>query len=363
MPARWPPATTLRTSGSCGPGWPCCWPTSPSSLPGRPRGGWACMSSGYASGANVGPSRGSRWMINPGRAGPGVFPPEQQALAKAIACELPARRGLPLSPLSVDKIGQELIDQGAVSSLSRSTVWRWLHQDALRPWYHRFWQVCKDPDFLPKAQRVLELYQGRWEGRRLGRKDHVICADEKTGLQILERIAPTRPPQPGQVMRVEHEYRRRSTACYLAGLDVRTGQVTGRLEARNGKASFMALLDQVMAQPPYRSARRVFLVVDNGGARHPASLAERVRRACPNVVVVHLPKYASWLNQIELYFSIYHRKVLTPNDCPDRATLAERTRAFEARYNRRARPFQRQFTVHQLRQMMKRVEQRPYTRF
>ena len=295
-------------------------------------------------------------MISPGRVAPGVFPPEQQALAKAIACELPARRGLPLSRLSVDEIRQELIDQGAVSSISRSTVWRWLHQDALRPGYHRSWQVRKDPDFLPKAQRVLELYQGRWEGQPLGRNDHVICADEKTGLQILERIAPTQPPQPGRAMRVEHEYRRRGTACYLAGLDVRTGQVIGRLEERNGKAPFLAWLDQVMAQKPYRAARRVFLVVDNGGAHHPATFAERVRDAYPNIVVVHLPKHASWLNQIELYFSIYHRKVLTPNDCPDRATLAERTGAFEARYNRRARPFHWQFTVHQLREMMKRVE-------
>lgn len=262
----------------------------------------------------------------------------------------------------MDEIRQELVDQGAVASISRSTVWRWLHQDALRPWYHRSWQVRKDPDFLPKAQRILELYQGRWEGHRLGRRDHVICADEKTGLQILQRIAPSLPPQSGQLMRVEHEYRRRGTACYLAGLDVRTGQVTGRVEARNGKASFMALVDQLMAQKPYRSARRVFFVVDNGGAHHPATFAERIRSVHPNVVVVHLPKHESFLNQIELYFSLYHRKVLTPTDCPDRATLAARTRAFEARYNRRARPFHWQFTVQQLRERMKHVEHRPYTK-
>lgn len=187
MPGGWPPAITTRTSGSCGPGWLYCCTASPLSPPPRPPGGWAYMCSGCASGANVGPSRGFPWMTSPGRVAPGVFPPEPQALAKANACELPARRGLPLSRLSVDEIHQELIDQGAVSCVSRSTVWRWLHQDALRPWYHRSWRVRKDPDFLPKAQRVLELYQGRWEGQPLGGNDHVICADEKTGLQILER--------------------------------------------------------------------------------------------------------------------------------------------------------------------------------
>lgn len=74
MPTGRPPAITSRTGGSCGPGWPCFWPTSPSSLPGSPAGGRACMTSGYVRGANVGPSRGSRWMMNSGRAGPGVFP-------------------------------------------------------------------------------------------------------------------------------------------------------------------------------------------------------------------------------------------------------------------------------------------------
>lgn len=123
---------------------------------------------------------------------------------------------------------------------------------------------------------------------------------------------------------MEHEYCRRGTACYLAGLDVRTGRMMGRLEARNGKASFQALVEQVMGQKPYRSARRVFGIVDNGSAHHPATFAGRPRDAYPNGVVVHLPKHARWLNHIELYFSIYRRKALTPNDCPDRTTLAER---------------------------------------
>ena len=173
MPAKWPPATMSRTSGSCGPGWRCCWPASPPSPPRKPRGGWAYTSSGSARGGNVGPSRGFPWMTSPGRVVPGVFPPEQQAWAQAIACELPAQRGLPLSRLSVDEIRQELVDQGAVPSVSRLTVWRWLHQDALRPWYPRSWQGRKDPGSLPKAQRVVELYQGRWEGRLLGGRDHV----------------------------------------------------------------------------------------------------------------------------------------------------------------------------------------------
>lgn len=133
-------------------------------------------------------------MTSLGRLVPGVFLAKQQAWARAIACVLPAHWTLPLRRLPVDKVRQELADQVVVPFVSRLTVGCWLHQDALRPWYH---------------------------------------TDDKTGMQILQRTVPTRPPQTSRVMRTEHEYRRRGIACHLASLDVRTVQVTGCLELRN----------------------------------------------------------------------------------------------------------------------------------
>jgi hypothetical protein len=276
-------------------------------------------------------------------------------VAKAIACELPAVRGIPLSRLSVEEIRVQLLLEQVVESISHSTVWRWLHEDALKPWSHVSWKVVRDPDFLPKAERVLELYQGRWEGKPLDPDDRVICADEKTSLQVLERIHPTLPPAPGRPMRVEHEYRRHGVVCYLAALDVHTGRVVGRCEPKNGKEPFGRLVHDVMSDPWYGRAKRVFWVVDNGGAHHPSTFPARIRALYPNVIPVFLPKHASWLNQAELYFSIVQRKALTPVDAKSPAELIERLMGFQARYNRRAKPFHWKFTASQLYERMKAI--------
>lgn len=127
--------------------------------------------------------------------------------------------------------------------------------------------------------------------------------------------------------------------AYLAARDVRRGGAIGRCEATAGIAPFDRLVDQVMTQEPYRSAPRVFWVVDNGGSHRGAASVDRLQRRHPNLILVHLPTRASWRNQIELYFSIVQRKVLTPNDFPDRAAVERRLLAFAARYNDTAVPF------------------------
>jgi hypothetical protein len=100
----------------------------------------------------------------------------------------------------------------------------------------------------------------------------------------------------------------------------------------------------VMAQEPYRSAPRVFWVVDNGSSHRGDRAIRRLQARYPKLLLVHLPTHASWLNQIELYFSIVQRKVLTPNDFPDLAAVERRLLAFEARYNDTAVPFHWRFT-------------------
>lgn len=87
---------------------------------------------------------------------------------KALACELPARSGAPLSRWSTQDLARETVKRGIVGAISGSTVWRWLSEDAIRPFYHRSWIFPRDPGFAEKAGRVLDLYEGRWEGEPLG---------------------------------------------------------------------------------------------------------------------------------------------------------------------------------------------------
>ncbi len=228
--------------------------------------------------------------------------------------------------------------------MSESTIWRLLARDAIKPWRYRSWLYPRDPQFLEKAGPVLDLYAGYWDGQPLQPDDYVLSADEKTSIQARQRCHPSTPPLRGQAMRVEHEYERGGALAYLAAWDVRRGGVIGRCEAKTGKAAFGRLVDQVMSQAPYRSARRVFWIVDQGSSHRGEKAARELQARYPNLFLVHLPTHASWLNQIEIYFSIIQRKVLTPNDFPDLAAVEARLLAFETLYNDTARPFDWRFT-------------------
>lgn len=249
--------------------------------------------------------------------------------------------------------------EGWRMSFSRSTLWRILQQDALRPWRCRSWIFVRDPDFAAKAARVLDLYDGVWEGQALGPDDYVISADEKTSIQARCRCHAPEPPAGKRGQRVEFEYERRGAVQYLAAWDVRRGLVSGRTEAHTGIEPFGRLVEQVMGQEPYRSARRVFWIVDNGSSHRGAASVERLQGQYPNLVLVHLPVHASWLNQIEIYFSIVQRKVLTPNDFADCTAVAERLAAFAERTNQRAQPFHWKFTRAEFERRLRETEALP----
>ena len=266
------------------------------------------------------------------------------ATVKALACELPARRDEPLSRYSTADLARLVEAHPEAPPMSRSTIWRVLDRDALKPWRSPSWLYPRDPDFAAKAGRVLDLYEGRWAGRPLEPADCVLSADEKTSIQARGRRHPTTPPGPRQPARVEHEYARGGATAYLAAWDVRRGGAIGRCEATTGIEPFGRLVDQVMRQEPYRSAPRVFWIVDNGSSHRGEQAARRLQARYPNLILVHLPTHASWLNQVEVYFSIVQRKALTPHDSPDLAAVERRLLAFEARYNDTAVPFHWRFT-------------------
>jgi len=247
---------------------------------------------------------------------------------------------------------------GLVARISDSTVWRWLHEDAIRPWQHRCWIFPRDPHFQAKAGRILDLYERRWQGQPLREDEFVLSTDEKTSIQARLRIHPSLPTRPGETMRVEHEYVRGGAWAYLAALDVHRAKVFGRCEATTGIAPFERLVDQVMRQPPYDTARRVFWVMDNGSSHRGHASVRRLTTAHPRLVPVHGPVHASWLNQIEIYFSIVQRKVLTPNDFPCLEAEAERLANFERYFESIAHPFEWKFTRADLNALMARMRNR-----
>jgi hypothetical protein len=259
---------------------------------------------------------------------------------------------VPLSRWSVPEIRREVLERGLVASIGEATLWRWLTQDAIRPWSHRSWIFPRDADFERKAARVLDLYGGRWQGAALSAQDCVLCADEKTSIQARRRCHATLPTAPARTMRVEHEYQRLGAWAYLAAWDVRRARVYGRCERRNGIAAFDRLVAQVMTRRPYRCAPRVFWILDNGSAHRGARCLARLQRRWPNLIPVHTPVHASWLNQVEIYFSVVQRKALTPNDFRSLSELEQRLLAFQEHYAQVAQPFQWRFTRRELRRLM-----------
>ena len=266
------------------------------------------------------------------------------AEVKALACELPAKLGLPLSRFSRSELRRHVLAAGIVAAISGVTIWRWLNEDALRPWYRRSWIFPRDPEFATKAGRVLDLYHRHWNGRTLREDEFVISADEKTQIPIRTRCHPIAPPAPGRPLRVEHEYRRHGVCVYIAAWDVHRARLFGEVLEKISIVAFDALVAHVMSQEPYRSARRVFWIVDGGTIHRGQRAVDRLQGQFNNLTLVHLPKHASWLNQIEIYFSILQRKALTPADFSSQNAVAARILGFQEHYQQIAQPFEWKFT-------------------
>lgn len=272
------------------------------------------------------------------------FPPQVIMEVKALACELPRHRGLPFSRLSHSDIAREAVQSGITASISGATVWRWLSADAIKPWCYRSWIFPRDPKFAEKAAKVLDLYHRVWDGQSLGPDDYVISADEKTSIQARERKAQSLPPRPGRYRKVEAEYIRHGALAYLAGWDVHRAKVFGFCAKKTGIESFEQLVSLVMTQEPYCSAKRVFWVTDNGPSHRGQPSIDRMKQWYPNAILVHTPVHASWLNQVEIYFSILQRKVLVPNDFFSPVHLEKTIIEFQNQYEEIAKPFKWKFT-------------------
>ena len=280
-----------------------------------------------------------------------------RAAVVALACQLPAATGVPLSHWTGPELLAEVTRAAPDENLSASSVLRILAEHPVKPWQYRSWISPRDPDFEARAAVILDLYQGYYHGTRLQPGDRILSVDAKPSIQARGRCRPTIPAARGTPARVEHEYVRHGALALLAALDVHTGKVFAATPATTGITPFMDLMSQVMSRPEYKGAPRVFVIVDNGSDHRGQTAADRLRNAYPNTIMIHTPVHASWLNQIEIVFSIVQKKVLTPNDFPGLGTLSYALLAFVNRYNRTARPFNWKFTADNLTALLRHTSQ------
>ena len=285
------------------------------------------------------------------------FPPLDRAIITSIACDVVARTGNPLSRQSTTDLAKRAAEE-LNKPIGRTTVWRILDEDAIKPWQYEHWIFPRAANFFEKAAVVLDLYEGYWQGERFDPFDRIISADEKTSIQARIRCDTTLGPAPGRRRRVEAEYERGGALQYLAAWDVQHGRVMGLCEPKTGIEPFGRLVQQVMGRPVYGSADRVFWVVDNGSSHRGEAAVKRMSRAYPNAILVHLPVHASWLNQVEVYFSLLQRKVLTPNDSTSLQELELRIKLYEELTNRQPKPFDWRFTKDDLFDLLQRLATR-----
>ncbi|MBO0818489.1 MAG: IS630 family transposase [Actinobacteria bacterium] len=281
---------------------------------------------------------------------------EDRAAVVALACQLPAETGVPLSRWTGPELRREVEDRGLVSTaVSESSLLRILAENPVKPWQYRSWITPRDPQFEVKASVILDLYQGSYQGEPLQPGDRVLSVDAKPSIQARGRLSPVAPAGPGRAMRVEHEYKRNGALALLACYDVHEGTVTASTPQTTGIVPFTDLMAAVMEKPEYRDAPRVFVIVDNGSDHRGKKAARRLRRAHPNAIMVHTPVHASWLNQVEIFFSVIQRKVVSPNNFHSTEELSGALLSFIERYNRTATPFNWKYTADDLRDLLTRI--------
>jgi transposase len=214
--------------------------------------------------------------------------------------------------------------------IGKSTVGRWLQAAALKPHRIQRWLHSPDPDFRLKVRRVVRWYLRPPRGTR------VLSVDEKTQVQVLQRLHPGRAMRPGQPQRIEDEYRRHGTLAILAGLEVRTGRVLLHVRRRRRGQEFLEWLRCARRRWP---RGRLVIILDNLSIHTTPAVRAWLAAQAGRVRFEFLPLHASWLNQIEIWFSILERQALRRASDAVYAARAQRIYRFGRHWNRTARPF------------------------
>jgi len=288
----------------------------------------------------------------------GVFPPEVRAQATALACSRPREEGVPLARWSNAEIARRLVALGMVVKIAASTVGRWLAAEKIRPWRYHSWQHILDPQaFLERARPVLRLYERAKDLLKNG--TWVVCVDEKTSIQARKRPQQPAPAVSGNPVHISHRYKRKGALHLFGALSVADGKVYGKCRLRKRFADFQAfLLGTVIPEALERGVHTLALILDNGTTHAPKQLEGWLEKQIEihgwtlSIPVYWLPVNASWLDQIEIWFSILQRKLLQPNHFERLGSLKQDILAFIAYCNQTAKPIQWSYTVEKLEQKL-----------
>lgn len=295
----------------------------------------------------------------PGRARPGGFPPEVRAQVTAAACSLPQTQAIPLARWSRTVLARWIAASPLLQErISASTIGRWLTAEKIRPWRYRMWQHIHDPaPFLARARPVLHLYAAAQTLRQAG--TWVVCVDEKTSIQARAAEQAPRPAIRGQCARQSPRYKRRGMRHLMAGLSVADGRVVGQCYARKRFVDFQHFIQTILVpEAQHRGVQCVALILDNGSTHAPKQLEHWLQEQAAaqswgvSFQVYWLPTNASWLDQIEIWFSKLQRSLLQPNHFTSTTALEQAIYNFIAYSNQVAEPIAWSYTVEQLEQKL-----------
>ena len=296
---------------------------------------------------------GLRDLPRPGR--PRQITAATRAAVIALACQLPAATGVPIGHWTGPDLLRELTGVPGTQAISATSLLRILAEHPVKPWQYQSWIYPRDPHFEARAKVILDLCQGWYDGEPLRPGDRILSFDAKPQINARRRLHHTLPAGRGKRIRYEHEYKREGSLALLTGLDVHTGQVFGSTPVTTGILPFMKLAARVMARPEYTNASRVFVIAGNGSDHRGQAAIRRLAAAWPNAIMIHTPIHASWLNQVEIFFSVIQKKVVTPNDFGSLDQLSGTLLAFIDRYNQTAKPYSWKYTSADLHDLMKRI--------
>ena len=252
----------------------------------------------------------------------------------AAACRSPAKFGLERTVWSHEALAEAVTTRGLVRSISSSAVGRILQEAEIKPHRIRMWCHSSDPEYQEKMKAIVRLYVQPPAG------EPVLCIDEKTGMQVLSRSRELEPATPGRAGRFEFEYERHGTRCLFACFNVRTAKVLGRCTLQRRREDFFDFMDRVASA--YRQPR-VHVVLDNLNthidSRKRAYVSEWNQAHGDRFLFHYTPTHGSWLNQVELWFSILSRRVLRYASYETPEQLVAAVARFVDSWNQRARPF------------------------
>lgn len=244
---------------------------------------------------------------------PRIFNDTQCQRVVGVICQPPKEAGLEgLSHWSLRDAQKHLPRILNIGHISHETIRQILNSHRLQPHRSRYYLTRTDPDFIPKMDRILDLYANP--------PAHLFCFDERTGMQALERKYPIEPMRPGRPERREHTYIRHGTQNLLAAFDVHDGTVYGEVHDNRKTPTFLGFMDRHISSYPV--GEELHYILDNLNTHNGQDARKWLESKKGQVIFHFLPFHGSWLNLIEIWFSILTKKCLARGSFTSRQYLA-----------------------------------------